>query len=69
MYNIVTWKEWETYVWKVLENSVSSFWNSEKEAYNNTKEALELFCEWNDESYQEIQISSPKLYSVEMSHA
>jgi len=56
-------------VGKVLENSVSSFWNTQEEAYKNTKDALELYNEWKKWYDQDIQISSPKLYSVELSHA
>lgn len=69
MYNIITWKEWDVFVGKVLENSVSSFWNTQEEAYKNTKDALELYNEWKKWYDQDIQISSPKLYSVELSHA
>lgn len=41
----VVWKENKWYVAKALEVEVASQGLSEKEALNNLKEALELYCE------------------------
>ena len=68
MYTIITYKEWELYIWKILENSISSFWNTEKEAYNNTVEALKFYNE-DINIKEEIIISSPKIYSLNLSNA
>jgi len=68
MYNIVVWQEGKYFVGKVLQNSVSSFWCTREEALNNTKEALELYNEWNN-TWDDVEISSPELYNLELSHA
>ena len=69
MYNLIVWQEWDFFVWKVLENSVSSFWASRDEAYRNTLEALELYNEGQFHKLPETPISSPELYSLETVHA
>jgi len=68
MYNIITYKEWDFFIGKVLENNISSFGKSEQEAYNNTIEALQLFNEDSLET-KNVEISSPKLYSLKLSNA
>ena len=69
MFHIITYKEWEYYIGKTLENSVSSFGDTEKEAYSNTVEALKLFQD--DENIQRdiVEVSSPKIYSLNLTHA
>ena len=68
MFTIITYKEWNFYIWKILENSVSSFWKTEKEAYSNTVEALKLFNE-DKNIIETIKISSPKIYSLNLENA
>lgn len=68
MYNLITWKEGPYFIGKVLENSVSSFGSTEQEAYDNTLEALKLYNE-NNTQKENIQVSSPKLYSLDLAHA
>ncbi len=60
-YNIIVWEEWEYFVWKVLENDVSSFGNSYSECIENIKEALNLYLE-NDDIIN-IEIQSPNNYT------
>lgn len=67
MFHLIVWKEGEQYVGKVLENSISSFWTTEQIAYDNTIEALQLYLE--DTHPEEPQITSPKLYSLDLCHA
>ena len=68
MYTIITYKEWDFYIWKILENNISSFWKTEKEAYNMTVEALKLYNE-DSNIKEEIKISSPKIYSLNLINA
>jgi len=68
MYTIITYKEWNYYIWKILENNISSFWKTEKEAYNMTVEALKLYNE-DSNIKEEIKISSPKIYSLNLINA
>ncbi len=68
MYTIITYKEWDFYIWKILENNISSFWSTEKEAYDNTIEALKFYNE-DIKKEEKISISSPKIYSLNLSNA
>ena len=68
MYTIITYKEWDFYIWKILENNISSFWKTEKEAYNMTVEALKLYNEDLDIK-EDVKISFPKIYSLNLINA
>jgi len=68
MYNLITYKEWDFFIGKVLENNISSFGKTEKEAYDNTIEALELYNE-DLVDKEKIEISSPKFYSLNINNA
>ena len=68
VFTIITYKEWDFFIGKILENNISSFGKTEKEAYNNTKEALELYLEDKTE-IEKIEISSPKIYSLSLENA
>ncbi len=66
---MVIWQEGASFVGKVLENSVSSFWATSQEAYDNTQEALKLYLTDNDAQVSEVEIISPKIYSLDISNA
>ena len=44
-FNIIIRKEWKKFITRVLENNISSFWDTKEEALKNTYEALELYNE------------------------
>lgn len=57
-------KEGELFVAKILENSVSSFWKTEKEALTHLQEAVELYME-DEQGQQAIpEIVSPYLTTL-----
>jgi len=67
-FNVITWQEWKFFVWRILENDVSSFWETHDECIVNLKEALSLYLEDNtDDSY--VDISSPHLEKLELTYA
>ncbi len=67
-YNIVMWKEWDHYVGRILENNISSFWDTEKECIKNTEEALSLYLE-NNKTDEIIDIKSPSLSQINYNYA
>jgi predicted RNase H-like HicB family nuclease len=67
-FNIVIWQEWKFFVWKVLENDISSFWNTKEECLYNIKEALSLYLEDNN-LISNIKINSPCLEKLELNYA
>ena len=52
-FNIIIQKEWIKFITRVLENNISSFWDTKEEALKNTYKALELYNEekTNNHSY------------------
>ena len=59
-FNIIVRKEWNSFVTRVLENNVSSFGKTEKEALAHTHEAIALYCESEDIT-NKYEISQPSL--------
>ncbi len=44
-FHLVMRQEGKYYITRILENNISSFWSTEKEALENTREALDLYYE------------------------
>lgn len=67
-FHLIIRQEWNTFVAKVLENNVSSFWKTEKICIENTKEALDLFLE-NENQADRTIIKFPRLLEVSYNYA
>lgn len=64
---VVVWKEGEHYVAWCLNNSISSFGESRKDAMKNLEEALELYYE--DESVLEVsKVERPSIVPFTFVH-
>ena len=63
-YNIIIWKEWEFFVSRVLENDISSFWGSQEECLQYTKEALELYEQDDYDNDFVIKLQQPHLFTI-----
>ncbi len=59
-FNIIVRKEWDLFVTRVIENNISSFWKTEKEALNNTHEAIDLYYE-SEGIVEKYEITKPSL--------
>jgi hypothetical protein len=59
-FNIIVRKEWNIFVTRVLENNISSFWETKKAALKHTYEAIDLYYESEDIT-DKYEISTPSL--------
>lgn len=62
-FHTIIWKEDKWFIAKALEVEVTSQGETEKEALNNLKEALELYFENNTDS-ELISVEEPKLKDI-----
>lgn len=64
----VVWKEGNYFVAQCLNIDVSSFGDTKEEAFENLKEAIELYLE--DEPTENLtEIECPEIISAEIEHA
>jgi len=68
-FHVLIWQEWEYYVAKILENDVSSFGKTFDEAFENIKEALGLYYEWEEMNTPYTAIRKPSLINYSFSYA
>ena len=65
-FNIIIRKEWKKFITRVLENNISSFWDTKEEALKNTYEAIELYYE-EEPKNNSYSIKEPSLLEYSFS--
>lgn len=67
-FHIIIWQENKTFVAKAIENNISSFGQTFEEAFENIKEALDLYYEGEKSPVYET-IKSPSLITYYIGNA